>query len=120
VRYTLQLSGLEVFAYHGVLEHERAYGQKFLIDVEYQLEAEAGDQISQTVSYAAVADLLVVSAKSNTFDLIETLAEHLLAAVISLDSKITFCKITVHKPQAPIDHVFSDVTVSVQHGRRED
>lgn len=119
MRYTIELKGLEVYAYHGVLQHEKDYGQTFLIDCIYQVEAEAEDQLTATVSYAAVADLIQVAATSNRFDLIESLASACLAAVAKLDSKIVAVKITLHKPQAPIEHKFADVSVSVQSGRFE-
>ena len=120
MKYTIELTGLEVFGYHGVLEHEKAYGQNFLIDCKYQVLADSEDDLSATVSYAAVADLLAVTAKSNTFDLLESLASALLAAVMALDSKITACMVRVHKPSAPIDHVFKDVSVSASGGVFED
>ena len=119
MRYGIELKGLEVYGYHGVLQHEKDFGQVFLIDCSYQVEAEAEDDLSATVSYAAVADLLHVTATSNRFDLIESLASACLAAVSALDSKIAAVKITVHKPNAPIEHKFQDVSVSVQSGRFE-
>lgn len=119
MRYTIELTGLEVYAYHGVLQHEQDFGQVFLIDCHYQVEAEAEDQLTSTVSYAAVADLLQVTATSNRFDLIESLASACLAAVTTLDQKIVAARITIHKPHAPIDHKFGDVSVSVQSGRFE-
>lgn len=119
MRYGIELKGLEVYGYHGVLQHEKDFGQIFLIDCSYQVEAEAEDELSATVSYAAVADLLHVTATSNRFDLIESLASACLAAVSALDSKIEAVKITVHKPNAPIEHKFADVSVTVQSGRFE-
>ncbi len=120
MRYTIELKGLELFGYHGVLQHEKDFGQIFLIDCRYQVEAEQEDQLSSTVSYAAVADLLHVTATSNRFDLIESLASACMAAVSASDGKIQAVKITVHKPHAPIEHGFEDVSVSVQSGRFED
>lgn len=119
MRYGIELKGLEVYGYHGVLQHEKDFGQIFLIDCSYQVEAEAEDELSSTVSYAAVADLLHVTATSNRFDLIESLASACLAAVSALDNRIAAVKITVHKPNAPIEHKFADVSVTVQSGRFE-
>ena len=120
MKYTLELTGLEAFGYHGVLQHEKAYGQNFYFDCVYQVEAKNEDDLTATVSYAAVADIIFVTATANNFELIESLATACLSAVMSLDSRITFCKITVHKPNAPIDHKFKDVSVSVTGGRFED
>lgn len=119
MRYTIAVDGLEVYAYHGVLEHEKAYGQTFLIDCQYQVDADDDDDLASTVSYADIADLLVVSATSVSFDLIETLATHLLAAVRSLSPRIFYASITVHKPQAPLTQKFGDVSVTVRDGKFE-
>ncbi len=119
MRYEIELKGLEAYGYHGVLQHEKDFGQVFLIDCRYQVEAEAEDELTATVSYAAVADLIHITATSNRFELIESLASACLAAVLALDSKIVAVKVTVHKPHAPIDHKFQDVSVSVQSGQFE-
>ncbi len=120
MRYTIELTGLEVFGYHGVLDHEKAYGQNFYLYCRYQVEAVSEDDLTATVSYAAVADVIAITAKSNTFELLESLASACLAAVQSLDSRIVACRLTVHKPNAPIEHKFDDVKVSVTGGRFED
>ena len=114
--YQVQIQGLKVFAYHGVLPHEKAYGQDFFLDCTFEVSAKSEDELSSTVSYAVVADCMEAVAKQNTFDLIETLAASLLSAVMDLDSRISGCKITVHKPSAPLSQEFSDVSVSVQGG----
>jgi dihydroneopterin aldolase len=120
VIYTINLAGLKVHAYHGVLPHETAYGQEFLIDCNYLVEAQSEDELTSTVSYAAIADLLVITATSNTYQLLETLANQLLAAVLAHSPKIIRVMITVHKPMAPIDHEFQDVSVSVSGDRGDD
>ena len=38
---TIELRAIELFAYHGVLEHERRDGQRFFVDVELDYEGEA-------------------------------------------------------------------------------
>lgn len=119
MKYLIEVEGLEVYAYHGVLGHEKAYGQTFLIDCRYQVEASDEDDLAGTVSYAEVADLLAVTATSNSFDLIETLAHHLLAAIKALSNRILAVSVTVHKPQAPLAQKFRNVSVTVQDGKFE-
>ena len=46
-------------------------------------------------------------------NLIETLAERIAAAVLA-DSRLASVRVTVHKPGAPIDAEFSDVSVSIE------
>lgn len=115
--YLIKLTGLELFGYHGVFEHEKQYGQQFLVDCELSVRRAAGDAIAGTVSYAEVADLLEATFKSDRFDLIESVADALLAAVLSHDSNISHATISVHKPNAPLSQKFADVSVTVVGSR---
>jgi dihydroneopterin aldolase len=113
------LRGLRVFGRHGVAEHERRNGQEFIIDAVLWLDtrpAAAADDLARTADYAAIADRLVSLAAGPPVRLIETLAERLAMACLS-DPAVQEAEITVHKPHAPIAHLFTDVTVTVRRGR---
>ncbi len=115
----IALRGLRVFARHGVLDHERAYGQEFIIDAVLWLDAApaaAGDDLSRTVDYGALADRLVDLASGPPVQLIETLAERLALACLA-DPAVQEAEITVHKPHAPVPQLFTDVAVTVRRGR---
>ena len=115
----ISLLGLRVFAHHGVLAQEQAEGQEFLVDAVLWLDtgpAAAGDDLSRTVDYAAVADRLVAAASSPPARLIETVAERLAAVCLTVPA-VQEAEITVHKPHAPIAHPFADVTVTIRRGR---
>ncbi len=121
----ISIRGLRVFAHHGVFEFERAYGQDFFIDCDVWVDAEAAaanDDLAATVNYGALADALVANAKTDPVDLLETLASRLLALVLDFGGGATTgivrkAKVTVHKPNAPINHEFADVSVTVK-GKR--
>jgi 7,8-dihydroneopterin aldolase/epimerase/oxygenase len=115
----IELRGLRVFAKHGVLETERRSGQEFLIDAVLWLDtrpAAAGDDLSKTVDYGALASRLVHLATEPPVQLIETLAERLAADCLS-EPLVAEVEITVHKPQAPIAHPFGDVAVVIRRER---
>lgn len=122
----ISIRGLRVFAHHGVFEAERANGQDFFIDADIWIDgkaAAANDDLAKTVHYGDLADALVASAKANPVDLIETLATRLLDLAMHFGggetaSVVKKAKITVHKPKAPIDHEFSDVSVTVKAKRK--
>jgi dihydroneopterin aldolase len=122
----ISVKGLRVFAHHGVFEAERLNGQDFFIDATVWLNgkaAAANDDLAKTVNYGELANALVANAKANPVDLLETLATRLLELVMSFGGGsdtgiVTKAKITVHKPQAPIDHEFSDVSVTVRAKRK--
>jgi len=117
--YKVKIDGLKIFAYHGVLQSEKDYGQDFYIDVHLDVEAGSEDRIDSTVSYATVADEVVRVATATKFDLIETLATEVSRAVLALDPRVLRTTITVHKPSAPIGHEMRDVSVTVSGARSE-
>jgi dihydroneopterin aldolase len=122
----ISIKGLRVFAHHGVFEFERVNGQDFFIDASVWLDgkaAAANDDLAKTVNYGELANALVANAKANPVDLLETLATRLIELVMSFGGGaetgiVKKAKITVHKPQAPIDHEFSDVSVTVRAKRK--
>ncbi|WP_244301141.1 dihydroneopterin aldolase [Leucobacter insecticola] len=109
----ITLTGLEVFAHHGVFDFERERGQRFLIDAELAVDVSAAaDGIERTVHYGELAEAIVAAVKRDPVDLIETVAERV--AELSLGFPGVFAaRITVHKPDAPIDATFADVSVTV-------
>src|SRR5499427_8068247 len=115
----IELRGLRVFARHGVLDSERVSGQEFVIDTVLWLDtrpAAESDDLSKTVDYGALANRLVRLAEEPPVRLIETLAGRLAADCLS-EPLVAEVEITVHKPQAPIDHPFGDVAVAVRRAR---
>ena len=115
--YTIKLTGLRLFGYHGVLPHEREYGQEFLVDCEVEVQRPSADEISSTVSYADLADLIEATFKGDRFDLIESVADQLLSAVLSHSTDLVKATVTVHKPNAPLTQTFTDVSVTVVGSR---
>jgi dihydroneopterin aldolase len=115
--FVIRLTGLKVFAHHGVLEFERQLGQEFFIDALVEITAGESDDLLESVSYAEVADALVANAKQNPVQLLETLAMRLANLVLGLSPRVKKVTIEVHKPNAPIDHEFEDVSVSFTAGR---
>ena len=70
----VELRGIELHGYHGVLEHERRDGQLFLYDVELEVgERGASDRIEDAVDYREVA-ATVREVNGRQFRLLEALA----------------------------------------------
>ena len=111
----LALTGLECWGHHGVFEHERREGQRFVIDLVLGIDtaaAAASDDLSETVDYGSLALSVKAAVEKDPVDLIETLA-HRIAEVCLLDSRVEWVRVTVHKPDAPIDATFSDVALTI-------
>ncbi|PPF62730.1 dihydroneopterin aldolase [Clavibacter michiganensis] len=116
---TLTLTGLEVFAHHGVFDFERADGQTFLLDLVVWLDtvgAAAGDDLEQTLHYGELAVEVAEAAAAEPVDLIETLAER-IATLVLAHPVARRVSVTVHKPNAPIPVPFADVSITIVRPR---
>jgi len=115
----ITLTGLRASAFHGVLAHERANGQLFLIDVVVHLslrEAGASDELAETIDYGELASRIVSAVETDPVDLIETVAERVAVLVLEYP-RAMMTQVTVHKPSAPITVPFDDVSVTITRGR---
>jgi dihydroneopterin aldolase len=117
----LSVKGIECFGYHGVLEHEKRDGQVFVIDLELGLDtrpAAASDDLRDTVDYGSLVTQVKAAVESDPVDLIETLI-HRISEVCLADARVEWATVTVHKPNAPIDATFSDVTLTTTRTRED-
>jgi dihydroneopterin aldolase len=115
----ITLTGLRVFGYHGVFEHEKRDGQDFLVDVTVWLDltaAAASDDLTQTVHYGELAERVAAIVAGDARDLIETVAGDIADEVLT-DDRVREVEVTVHKPSAPIPLSFQDVAVTVRRAR---
>jgi dihydroneopterin aldolase len=115
----IELRGLRARGYHGVFDFERAQGQDFLVDAVLELDlapAAASDAVTDTVHYGELAERLVGVVTGEPVNLIETLAARLVEVCLE-DVRVGAATVTVHKPQAPIPHAFSDVAVTLRRTR---
>lgn len=111
----ITLTGVSATGYHGVLEAERRDGQPFVVDAVLHTDfaaAAASDDLGRTANYAEVAERIVAVIEGEPVDLIETLAVR-LAEVVLAEFAVDAVELTVHKPRAPINVPFADVSVTV-------
>lgn len=116
----ISLTGLRAFGHHGAYEHERHYGQEFVVDAVLWLDtrpAAAGDDLTLTVDYAQVAGALAAIVTGEPVSLIETLAARLADECLSASPVVREVEITVHKPQALLPQPFGDVAVTIRRSR---
>lgn len=115
----IALTGLRAMGYHGVFPEERVEGQLFIVDVVLHLSLAAaarGDDLASTVHYGELANRVVRAVETDPVDLIETVAERVAQIALSYPV-VDEVAVTVHKPSAPIEVPFSDVSVTIRRGR---
>nr|WP_314807436.1 dihydroneopterin aldolase [uncultured Selenomonas sp.] len=116
------LRGMRFMACHGVLPHEREVPQPFEVDVEMGLDLRAAgesDDLGDTVNYAKVYDVVSTVLTVTRKYLIEAIAEEIADDLLRDFDVLRLVRVTVHKPAAPIDGIFSDVGVSILRRRKD-
>ena len=105
----IELAGLELYGYHGVLEEERENGQEFWFDLELEVgEWGANDRIEDAVDYRLVVDA-VREVNEQRFELLEALASTVAETVMSRFA-LARVKVRVRKRPAGLPVEYSAVT----------
>jgi 7,8-dihydroneopterin aldolase/epimerase/oxygenase len=105
----IELHGLELFGYHGVLEEEKQNGQTFWYDVELEVgEWGTNDVIEDAVDYRLVVDA-VREVNGRRFELLEALASSVAETLIDR-FRVAHVKVRVRKKPAGLPLEFSAVT----------
>ena len=122
MKTVLFIDNLEVFANHGLFEEENKLGQKFIFDIECELNyknAMFSDEMMDSISYADIAEVVVKTATTNTFNLLERLAGEILKNIFTEFPQIDNIKLKINKPGAPIKYHFERCGVEVNVSREE-
>ena len=122
MKTVLFIDNLEVFANHGLFQEENKLGQKFIFDIECELnykKAMFSDEMTDSISYADIAEVVVKTATTNTFNLLERLAGEILKNIFTEFSQIENIKLKINKPGAPIKYHFEKCGVEVEVSREE-
>ena len=100
----VELRGLDLHGHHGVLERERREGQRFLFDVELELEVAgaATDEIADTVDYREVVGCVRAVSDGRAFALLEALATALADELVAR-FPVARARVRVRKPEVRLD-----------------
>ena len=115
----VSVRGVSARGRHGVLAHEQALGQRFVVDVVLHLDtraAAAADDLSGTVHYGELAVAVAAVVAGEPVALVETLAQRIADVALS-SAAVVAVDVSVHKPQAPVTVPFDDVSVSIRRWR---
>lgn len=115
----IEIRGIEVLARHGVLAEEQEKAQVFKVDVTVYTDVEKAaqtDDLADALDYATLAMEVREIVGGETHRLIETVATQ-VADMVMDHPDVSRSIVTIHKPDAPIDMVFEDVSVTVERSR---
>jgi dihydroneopterin aldolase len=116
---TIELAGILLHGHHGVLEHERRDGQRFLVDVELDLADEAAarsDGIEDAVDYRRVVARVRDVSDARPYNLLEALAAALADALLA-DFPVDAVRVRVRKPDVVLEPPVEFAAVRVERRR---
>jgi 7,8-dihydroneopterin aldolase/epimerase/oxygenase len=114
------LRRMQFFGFHGVFPEENKLGQKFIVDLDLQMDlsrAARTDNVDDTVNYAELHALVKRIVEGPPLKLIEALAENIASAVLGTYTIISEATVSVTKPNPPFDIAFDGVTVELRRQR---
>lgn len=115
----IKITGLKIFAYHGVLPEEKKQGQDFYLNANlyYDMKpAGKSDVLGDALNYADCCRFMEEIVTSRSYDLIEAVAEQLCRALLFHYPMLRRVQLELCKPHAPIGMPFTDVSVNMERG----
>lgn len=110
--FTIQLSNLKFFAFHGVHEEERILGGEFEVNAELSFkEPNTVTSFDQTIDYVKIY-ALIKRRMSVPTALLETVAQDLAENIYAIDNRIASVSINIKKTNPPIANFQGLVGVS--------
>ena len=111
----IRLKNIQLYGWHGIADKEKKMGQRFEIDIEVSASLDSAidsDDINLTVNYSDLYDKVVSIFLEKKYNLIESLAKKIARSIIK-EFNVADCKVTIRKPDAPINGILEAVEVEV-------
>ena len=102
---TIRINNAKFYAYHGVHDYEKEYGNLFEVDIEMQCDLSSlgdSDDLSKTVDYQAVYKVVEKVFVQKKFNLIESVNMHICGEILDNFPHISSVKMSIRKPNAPL------------------
>ena len=113
---------MEFEGHTGCLDFEKTDGQKFIVSLELYVDRIKGcysDELSDTVDYANIYKAVKEIVTADKGNLIECLAQKISDRVLDEDKRINKVKVTVSKPEAPVNGIFDTMEVTIERRQKE-
>ncbi|MFT6747202.1 MAG: dihydroneopterin aldolase [Glaciecola sp.] len=110
----IELNGLEVYAFHGVHDIEQTVGQWYEVNLSLTVDfkkAEQNDELSGTVDYSIINDLVLAEMKIKS-KLIEHVAGRIKRKIQSQFPLIKSGTISISKLNPPVKGMLDEVVVT--------
>lgn len=118
---TIELRGLQVAAFCGLLPEERERRQPFEIDLDIELDirgAATTDDLDRTVDYGAVCADVAGLAETGRYDLLERFSTEIAELVLGYPP-VTAVTVVVRKLRPPVPQLLATSGVRIRRTRAD-
>ncbi len=115
----IEVRGLELLVFCGVLDEEQARRQPFGIDLDLELDlsaAGASDDLELTVNYGAVTDAVAIALRDERFFLLERMATRVADIVLGFE-RVDAVTVVARKLRPPLPHHVATTGVRIRRTR---
>ncbi|NQU87080.1 MAG: dihydroneopterin aldolase [Mariniphaga sp.] len=112
---TIELEGMEFYAYHGHFEEERVIGNKFQVKLSINTDlkkASESDKLKDTINYKDIYDLIKEEMKIKSY-LLENVAKRILDKLYAQHQTIEKATIKISKLNPPMGGQIAKVSVTI-------
>ncbi|MBD3639050.1 MAG: dihydroneopterin aldolase [Crocinitomicaceae bacterium] len=112
----VEVSGIEVYAYHGCMEEEERLGGKYLVDVEIYTdfsESAKTDKLIDTIDYVVIRKI-VVEEMNKRSKLIEHVGYRIQQRFKKAFPNLIKSRIKVRKLNPPIEGTVKEVAIVIE------
>jgi len=112
----IRINNLRVHAFNGVLPEERRNGQQLALDIaiKYPIETKVKhDDVHETINYAQVQAVTNDFITTHSYQLIESLANHLLTTLLASFPTVEAITLKIRKYSVPMPGIFDNVEIEV-------
>lgn len=102
---TIRINNAKFYAYHGVLDYEKQYGNEFEVDIEMNCDIDNlkdTDDLNNTVDYLSVYKLTEKLFTGKKYNLIETINQNICRGILENFPFVNSVKVKIRKTNAPL------------------
>jgi 7,8-dihydroneopterin aldolase/epimerase/oxygenase len=114
----IKINNARFYAYHGVLDYEKQYGNEFEIDIEMKCDLSAlkdTDELNNTVDYLSVYKFVEKTFTEKKYNLIETVNQNICRGILENFPQVLCVKVKIRKPNAPLGIIDSVEVINKLH-----
>ena len=115
----IRINNARFYAYHGVLDYEKEFGNQFEVDIEMECDTDEDkmneDKLGSTVNYLEVYNLIKELFHKEKFNLIETINSRIGNAILDKFNMVSDVEVSIRKPNAPLGIIDSVEIIKEYH-----